>query len=196
MGREFELKYKADSGKIDAIQRTFGDFTTITMVTAYYDTPEQTLRQRHWTLRRRLENGRSICTVKTPKPDGSRGEWELECPSITNAVPELCHLGAPEELLILTASGLTEVCSARFTRLAATMELSGCTVELALDQGFLLGGGKELPFSEVEVELKDGSDTACVAFAENLAKKFGLVAEPLSKVQRAMILTTQAEDQT
>lgn len=196
MGREFELKYKADSGKIDAIQRTFGDFTTITMVTAYYDTPEQTLRQRHWTLRRRLENGRSICTVKTPKPDGSRGEWELECPSITNAVPELCHLGAPGELLILTASGLTEVCSARFTRLAATVKLSGCTVELALDQGFLLGGGKELPFAEVEVELKDGGDTACVAFAENLAKKFGLVAEPLSKVQRAMILATQAEDQT
>ena len=195
MGREFELKYRADSEKIDAIQRKFGDFTPITMVTAYYDTPQKALRQRRWTLRRRLENGRCVCTVKIPKPDGSRGEWELECPSIDAAVPELCNLGAPEELLILATSGLTEVCAARFTRLAATLKIPGCTVELALDQGSLLGGGNALPFAEVEVELKDGSEIACVAFAEKLAQAFGLVPEPLSKVQRAMALAAQAEGQ-
>ncbi|MGN0977208.1 MAG: CYTH domain-containing protein [Faecousia sp.] len=188
MGREFELKYRADPEKIDAIRQKFSGFTPITMVTAYYDTPEGALRQRRWTLRRRLENGRSVCTVKTPKPDGSRGEWELECPSIDAAVPELCNLGAPEELMTLTTSGLTEVCAARFTRLAATLKISGCTVELALDQGSLLGGGKELPFAEVEAELKDGSEIACVAFAEGLAREFSLVPEPLSKVQRAMAL--------
>ena len=188
MGREFELKYRADPEKIDAIRHKFSGFTPITMVTAYYDTPEGDLRQRRWTLRRRLENGRSVCTMKTPKPDGSRGEWELECPSIDAAVPELCNLGAPEALIPLTAAGLTEVCAARFTRLAATLKITGCTVELALDQGSLLGGGKELPFAEVEVELKDGSEIACVAFAEGLAREFGLAPEPLSKVQRAMAL--------
>lgn len=188
MGREFELKYRADSEKIDAIRRRFGNFTPITMVTAYYDTQDKALRQRHWTLRRRLENGQSVCTVKIPRPDGSRGEWELECPSITDAIPELCNLGAPAELLTLTASGLTEVCAARFTRLAAPLKITGCAVELALDQGCLLGGGKELPFAEVEVELKGGSEIACVTFAEELAREFGLAVEPLSKVQRAMAL--------
>lgn len=188
MGREFELKYRADPEKLDTIRQKFSGFTSFTMVTAYYDTPERTLRQRRWTLRRRLENGRSVCTVKTPKPDGSRGEWELECPSITDAVPELCNLGAPKELLALTASGVTEVCAARFTRLAAPLKITGCTVELALDRGCLLGGGKELPFAEVEVELKGGSEIACVAFAEGLAREFGLAVEPLSKVQRAMAL--------
>ena len=192
MGREFELKYRADTEKIDAIRQKFSGFTSFSMVTAYYDTQDKALRQRHWTLRRRLENGRSVCTVKTPKPDGSRSEWELECPSIADAVPELCNLGAPEELLTLTASGLTEVCAARFTRLAAPLKITGCTVELALDQGRLLGGGKELPFAEDEVELKGGSEIACVAFAEGLALEFGLAVEPLSKVQRAMALAAQA----
>lgn len=188
MGREFELKYRADSQKIAAIREKFSGFTSIEMQTAYYDTPDGGLGQRRWTLRRRLENGRSICTVKIPLPDGSRGEWEAECSSVPDAVQELCKLGAPKELLSLTQSGICEVCAARFTRLAATLEVSGCILELALDQGSLLGGGKELPFAEVEVELKHGSEIVAVAFAENLAKEFNLTAEPASKAQRAMAL--------
>lgn len=188
MGREYELKYKADGGKISAIREKFTGFATIEMLTAYYDTPEGALGQRRWTLRRRLENGRSVCTVKTPLADGSRGEWEVECEEITAALPKLCKLGAPKELLDLTAPGVAEVCSARFTRLAATLEVSGCILELALDQGYLSGGGRELPFAEVEVELKDGSEIVAVAFAENLMKEFGLTSEPASKAQRAMAL--------
>lgn len=188
MGREYELKYRADRRKIAAIQQKFSGFTPIAMETTYYDTPDSALGQRRWTLRRRLENGKSICTVKIPMRDGSRGEWEVEHDAITAAIPELCKLGAPKELLTLTHLGVTEVCAARFTRLAATMEVSGCILELALDQGSLLGGGRELPFAEVEVELKDGSEIVAVAFAENLAKEFNLPPEPASKAQRAMAL--------
>lgn len=188
MGREFELKYRADSQKIAAIREKFTGFASIEMRTAYYDTPDGGLGQRRWTLRRRLENGKSVCTVKIPLPDGSRGEWEAECSSVPDAVQELCKLGAPKELLTLTQSGIREVCAARFTRLAATLEVSGCILELALDQGSLLGSGKELPFAEVEVELKHGSEIVAVAFAENLAKEFNLTAEPASKAQRAMAL--------
>ncbi|MDO5152427.1 MAG: CYTH domain-containing protein [Eubacteriales bacterium] len=188
MGREFELKYRADSQKIAAIREKFPGFASIEMQTAYYDTPDGALGLRRWTLRRRLENGRSVCTVKIPLPDGSRGEWEAECGSILDAVQELCKLGAPKGLLALTQSGICEVCAARFTRLAATLEVSGCILELALDQGSLLGGGRELPFAEVEVELKHGSEIVAVAFAENLAKEFNLTAEPASKAQRAMAL--------
>lgn len=188
MGREYELKYRADREKIAAIRNKFHGFTSIAMVTAYYDTADRALGQRHWTLRRRLENGRSVCTVKTPMRDGSRGEWEVECGSIEAAIPELCKLGGPEALLTMTQPGVAEICAARFTRLAATLEVSGCILELALDQGSLLGGGKELPFAEVEVELKDGSEIVAVAFAERLAKEFDLTAEPASKAQRAMAL--------
>ena len=188
MGREFELKYRADSQKITAIREKFGDFSPVSMETTYYDTPEGDFGRLRWTLRRRLENGRAICTLKTPLPDGSRGEWEAECLRVEDALLELCKLGAPQALLALAQKGLVPSCGARFTRLAALLDMGGCTVELALDEGALLGGGKELPLCEVEVELKQGSELAAVAFAKSLAREFDLTPEPKSKVQRALEL--------
>ena len=188
MGREFELKYRADSRKIAAIEEAFGCFSEIRMETVYYDTLAAALSRRRWMLRRRYENGISVCTLKTPLPDGSRGEWETPCDDIRLAIKELCKHGAPEDLLTLTESGLTEACSARFTRLAKRLTLERCTVELALDEGALMGGGRTLPFAEIEVELKSGEESAATAFAETLARKFGLTPEPKSKAQRAMEL--------
>ena len=188
MGREYERKYRGDAAVIQAIQEKYAPFTPITMETTYYDTPDLKLRLRHWTLRKRLENGVSVCTVKIPLPDGSRGEWETECGCIGDAVETLVRQGAPGALLTLTAQGVTEVCAARFTRLAKIVETGNALVELALDQGCLLGGGKALPFGEVEVELKSGSQTDAVSFAGALAAEFGLIPEEKSKVQRAMEL--------
>ena len=191
MGREFELKYAAAPEQQAAIRELFPDLVPIEMETTYYDTPAGDLSARRWTLRRRFEDGRSVCTLKTPAPGGARGEWELECGAIEDAVPALCKLGAPAELEVLARKGLVPSCAARFTRLAAALEISDATVELALDQGWLLGGGKELPFAEVEVELKSGREEAATAFAEALAAEFALIPEPKSKVQRALELANQ-----
>ena len=188
MGREFELKFRADEEKIAAIAAKFGDFTAISMETTYYDTRDRRLSPLHWTLRRRYENGKSVCTLKTPAPGGARGEWETECPEITSAIPELCKLGAPMQLIALTLDGVEQVCGAKFTRLAKTLALENCTLELALDRGCLMGGGREEPLTEVEVELKEGSDEAAIAFAAALAEEFGLAAEKGSKYRRALAL--------
>ena len=107
------------------------------------------------------------------------------------AIPELIRLGAPIELVGLTARGVTAVCGARITRLAAMVCPEGCAVELALDRGVLTGTGKQLPFAEVEVELKSGSEDAAVAFAKALAEEFRLEEEPRSKFVRAMTLAMQ-----
>lgn len=188
MGREFELKFQADSGIIAAIREKFGDFTPISMETAYYDTFDLKLSLHRWTLRRRMENGVSVCTFKRPREDGGRGEWEVEAPNITEGIMKLCQSGADWELMRATSGGLTEVCGARFTRLAKTLDVPGGTIELALDEGILLGRGKELPFAEVEVELKAGTDEAAVVFAKALAEEFRLTEEPRSKFVRAMAL--------
>lgn len=188
MGREFELKYRAQEVQFDTLRASVSGLTPIRMETTYFDTPDGALRARHWTLRTRLENGIAVCTVKTPAPNGGRGEWETECPDILQAIPELCKLGAPQELPALVQKGLLPVCGARFTRLAALIEAEGCTVELALDRGVLTGGGREMPLLEVEVELKEGSDEAAVAFAAALAERFGLQSEPNSKYRRALAL--------
>ena len=188
MGREFELKYRADGEVLAAIRKCYTGFAPISMETTYYNTPDGELGNRRWTLRRRFENGVSVCTLKTPGTGGSCGEWEMEAEDIHAAIPQLIADGAPEELADLTKNGLIESCAARFTRLACKIALEECTVELALDSGFLMGGGQELPFAEVEVELKAGSEAAATAFAQSLASRFGLAAEPKSKLQRALEL--------
>lgn len=189
MGREFELKFRADSHKIQEIQRKYGLFSSIRMETVYYDNPSRTLSGRKWTLRRRMENDACICTLKIPLPDGSRGEWEVPADSIEAGIIELCKLDTPTDLESLTKDTLVEVCAARFTRLAKTIVLENAAVELALDEGCLLGGGKVLPFAEVEVELKEGSEALAREFAAALALEFGLTPEEQSKQQRALALT-------
>jgi len=193
MGREFELKYRASVEQIDAIRTFYGDFTSISMETTYYDTPAGDFSRLRWTLRRRLENGRSVCTLKVPLRDGSRGEWETEKPSIEEGIEELCKLSENAGFRTLCAGGLLPTCGARFTRLAKLLSPEGCTVELALDEGFLLGGENRLFFAEVEVEYKSGSESAAAAFAAALAKQFGLIPEPRSKIARAQALLQTQE---
>ena len=189
MAREFELKFRASAGQMNAIMEDYAGFREISMVTAYYDTPGLDLLSRHWTLRCRTENDVAVCALKAPCKDGGRSEWETECDNITAAVPALCELGAPEDLKELAANGLEAVCSARFTRQAALIELENATLELALDRGILKGGARFILFGEVEVELKSGSDEAAIAFAKALAAKYGLIPERNSKFLRALDLT-------
>ena len=188
MSREFELKFRASTRQITAIVEDFEGFREISMETTYYDTPENDLSQRKWTLRQRLENGLSVCTLKTPAENGGREEWEIPCEDIQAAICELCKLGGPPELEALTRNGVQKVCGARFIRQAALISAEGCTVELALDRGILQGGARIEFLREVEVELKEGSEEAAVAFARMLAVKYGLIPERASKYRRALAL--------
>ena len=191
MGTEFELKYAATAQQLDVLKQRYPGLRPIRMETTYYDNAAGDFSRRKWTFRRRMENGKSICTLKTPLQGLGRAEFEAECADLLEAVPKLIEQGAPEELAALVAGGIAESCGARFTRLAGLLELPDCTAELALDEGVLLGGGKELPFREVEVELKEGSEEAVVAFAEGLAAELGLAPEHRSKVARARQLVQE-----
>ena len=189
MGVELELKYKADEAAMEAINAAFPQTgITLQMETVYYDTPDGALSARHYTLRRRLENGKSICTLKTPARQG-RNEWETECADIRDAIPVLCKLGSPEELPALVQAGLIPTCGARFTRIAKTVIFSDAVIELALDRGVLTGGDKVLPFCEVEAELKSGSEASLMVFAQTLAQRFSLTPEPKSKFRRSLDLS-------
>ena len=196
MGQEYELKYQATPEVLSSIRDNIGGFAEIAMETVYYDTPDGALSRLRWTFRRRLENGEAVCTLKTSMPDGSRGEWEVSCADMDAAPGLLAEAGAPAALLSLTASGVVPVCGARFTRLAKAIALGDSVVELALDAGSLLGGGRELPFAEAEVELKQGRREDADRFAAGLSEKFGLVPEKKSKFKRALSLAREAVDGT
>lgn len=189
MGIEFEVKFRATPEILATLrEKTPGPETLLQMQTTYYDTPSGALSARHYTLRRRMENDLSVCTLKTPADGLGRREFEVEKASIEEAIPELCKLSGLEELPSLLSGGIVPVCGARFTRIAKTVTLADCTVELALDQGVLTGGGKEIPLCEAEVELKEGTREAALAYAAQLAVAFGLVQEKESKFRRAQKL--------
>lgn len=188
MGREFELKYKATPASQQAMRETFGDFHTISMETTYFDTKDGALAAGHVTLRLRKENDTCVCTMKTPLPDGSRGEWECHADDLPSGIATLRILGAPSQLCDLASSGVIVVCGAKFTRMAAQIPTADGFAELAIDSGILLGGGKEIPLCEVEIEHKSGSDAATIQLANILAAKFGLKPEHKSKFRRALDL--------
>ena len=188
MAIEIELKYAAEESAFEGLLAESSEWTRYEMATTYYDTPDTKLSSLRWTLRRRFENGVSVCTVKTPHAGGGRNEFEVECGDIMEAIPQLVAMGAPRELLLYTANGVEEVCAARFTRMAGQVHLDGAEAELALDKGELLGGGNVLPFVEVEVELKSGDLGAVAAYADTLAGRFDLRPESKSKYKRALTL--------
>ena len=193
MGQEIELKYRATPEVLDAVRAAFpGDYTEIQMETTYFDTPDGTLSARRWTLRCRRENGSHICTLKTPTGrSGVRGEWETSCPDIHAAIPVLAREAALPELEALTAPGVKPICGARFTRLALPVALESGMAELALDRGVLMNGERELPFAELELELKTGDPEELKVLAQAIAHRFGLEYEKKSKFARAKGLGTE-----
>lgn len=183
------MKYRATSEALEEIEKALqGEPQHFRMRTTYYDTAGGDLSARRWTLRQRMENETSVCTLKTPGIDGARGEFETECHSIEAAIPELCKLSGQAELAALAAGGLRQVCGAAFCRVAVTVPLEHATAEVALDEGFLLGGGRQLPLCELEVELKSGDRGEVIDFARDLAARFGLEPECRSKFRRALDL--------
>ena len=191
MGIEFELKFRIGADAMAALAENMGPCSTLDMETAYYDTPDGGLSRRHYTLRRRMESGKSVCTLKTPAGNSARNEWEVECPAIEEAIPMLCKLGCPENLPELVSGGLAQTCGARFRRRFWTLDFQGSTLELALDQGVLMGAGREIPLRELEIELKSGAREAAVSFASLLTGRYGLEPEPKSKFRRALDLAKE-----
>lgn len=189
MGFEFEIKFRATpEQQADLLKDLSGQTRQYKMQTTYYDTPDGDLSARKYTLRRRMENEKSVCTLKTPAKGLGRNEYELECETIEGAIPTFCELSGLPELPGLLAKGVVATCGAAFQRTAITVERPDCTLEIALDRGVLTGGGREKDLCEIEVELKSGTETAAKTYAKMLQVAYGLTYEKMSKVQRARAL--------
>lgn len=190
MAIEYELKFQATEAVLQQLFAEYGENPCqhYQMETTYYDTPSGALSARYYTLRRRMENEESVCTLKTPAAGNGRNEQEISCGSIEKAISIFCQTGAPEDFGQLVQEGLIAVCGAKFHRTAITLQLEDCVLELALDQGVLTGGGKEIPLCEVEVELKEGESFYADMFARILSSEFGLTVQRHSKFRRALAL--------
>lgn len=190
MGIEYELKFSANAEALSAIAKEYGNYPTqqYQMATTYYDTPSGALSARNYTLRQRMENEVSVCTLKTPATTYGRRELEINCNNIHTAIARLCQMGAPDDFANAIQEGIIPVCSAKFHRTAITLDAEDGVLELALDIGTLSGGDKTIPLCEVEVELKSGETATADLFASILMNRYQLVQEHRSKFCRALVL--------
>ena len=186
MAVEYELKYRATPEILERIKADFpGTYTITEMTTTYYDTPGGDLAKLFWTLRHRREGDRHICTLKTPAGIDGRSEYEWNCEDIHEAIPHMCRLTGSNALAQLAERGLVKTCGARFIRTARRLIAGSTLTELALDSGVLINGEKEEPFTEVEVELKQGHRQEADIIAFLLSRSYGLEPENKSKFQRS-----------
>lgn len=159
----------------------------------YYDTANGLLASQRAGLRLRLENGRGVCCLKCGGGVSGaahlREEYECSANSIETGIAALPGAGAPETLCrTLLEGGVTEICRVRFIRRAFTLQDAKMTAELALDCGTLSRQGQTAPLCEIELELKNGDETAFLAFGCALANIFSLLPEPKTKLARAAAL--------
>ena len=189
MAAEYEFKFQATEELLGKIRQDLqGKEQVIQMKTTYFDTPDGKISSLRYTFRMRAENGVTVYTLKTPMPGNVRGEWEVVADRMEDAVDSLCQKGAPTQLKELVSGGIIPVCGAEFIRIAKTVILPDCVVEVAMDKGVLTGGNREIPMCEVEVELKSGTRECTAAFARLLSQTYGLVPERKSKFSRAFAL--------
>ena len=144
-----------------------GDFTlpklpgsalaTRVFTSTYHDTPARSLSRAGITLRRRLENGKSLWQLKLPREGNGNVRAELEAAGGPAGPP-----AALRRLLVahLRNGGLEPVATLRTRRSGVRVEdgsrhVADVTVDGVeiLDAGHAAGG-----FTEIEIELADGED--------------------------------------
>lgn len=156
----------------------------------YYDTPERALRRAGLSLRVRQSGTRFVQTVKTDAADDPlrRGEWEASVPSLA---PDLALAlpFIPEKLRShLGAQPLEAIFTADIHRHTRIVDLPSGTVEIAFDRGELTAGGRSLPVSEIELELKSGSASTIYEIALRLAEHGAVKPSIRSKSARGFDL--------
>lgn len=207
---EIELKYTLSAELAEAILTNKqvapylnGEPETIRLHAVYYDTPDGWLAAKKTALRLRYEgaadasDGGYICCLKR-KASGNGGfsrREEYECPAetIRDGIHGLLKQGAPSEILVpLLTENLVNVAEVRCLRKAALLTIEDTQIELALDCGtFPTGSSREIPFRELELELKSGREEVLLAFGMTLAKAFDL--EPIRQSKYARALAARRE---
>jgi inorganic triphosphatase YgiF len=197
--REIELKLELASGAVDSLlghpalahAHSLSDKSGH-LHAVYYDTDDQALRRAGISLRIRSENGRAIQTVKAVSGERGltmdRGEWETPVDGALDfAAIAKTPLGS-----LLPDEAAREAIKPLFTieteRRAFEVEHDGAVIEMALDRAEASAAGRSSPFSEVELELKQGKTAALFAFARALSEAAPLRPALVAKSERGYLL--------
>lgn len=180
-------------------KRRAGDIHIIAMESAYYRDRAGRLDAGGFTLRLRRENGCGVCCLK--QDVSARGalkvrhELEYRAETIEDGVRGLIVSGAPRAFADAVQNAeLAVVAQVQFVRRALPLAWDGVCAELAFDAG-TFGTTRPVPFYELELEWKSGSEDVFQALVRELTRTFALVPEKRSKYARAKLAERNAAPQ-
>ena len=168
--------------------------TVFSMSATYYDTADRDLKKAGLTLRLRQENHLSVCCLKYRINELSRFEAEEQASDIESGINALCARDDLSESIknTLKKAKVLPVYSSSFERVARLISYGKSTIELCFDYGFLSQDDRILPISEMELELKNGSEEDLISLTESICNEYKLPICRESKAQRASGLTKDA----
>ncbi len=195
--QEVELKLELPPGQIEAFRHApvLGDPARrpVDQLTTYFDTDKGELRKAGYSLRLRRKGKSCLQTVKQRGADSggfsSRAEWEtrVETPQLDFEALKATPVGK-----LLTKRDmrrrLAQVSETQVRRTTWVIPLGASEIEAILDEGRVVGNGRETPISEIELELKRGARADLFALAQMLGEGLTLRMGVMSKSERGFRL--------
>jgi triphosphatase len=184
---ERELKFRLALRAAARAERELVLGPGVALSSIYFDTPSRELSRARAALRLRRVGRAWLHAFKCERAPGVRGEWEAAVP---RGVLDIARLPLQE---IRQASGvdlallhrrLRPLFETRFTRRAADVRFKDAAVEVALDRGVIVAGGKRAPLLELELELKSGAAARLLRYAQTLVAPLELRLSLASKAER------------
>ena len=204
---EIELKYLAS--KEEAMKLLPENYRIIPMDAVYFDTAAHSLRDRKITVRGRREGEQFVATAKWGGGSSSglhkRGEYNVEvsedwikepdvtvfadCEIYDNMVAALGGEYSDRMGNLVPREKIKPVLTMNYIRYEADIELSqGGVAALSYDEGMIITKKGTEAISEVEAELKSGTESELREYGNELEKKYGFVPCDSSKYSRGLAL--------
>jgi inorganic triphosphatase YgiF len=195
--QEVELKLELSPGEIEAFRNApvLGDPARrpVDQLTTYFDTDKGELRKAGYSLRLRRKGKTCLQTVKQRGADSggfsSRAEWEtrVETPQLDFEALKPTPIGKLLSKRDMRRR-LAPVSETEVRRTTWLIPLGASEIELILDEGRVVGDGREAPVSEIELELKRGTRADLFALAQMLGEDLILRMGVMSKSERGLRL--------
>ena len=205
---EFELKFEIPAQSLPQIVAAMhAESAQLQMLQAcYFDTKEGTLASSGLVLRLRKEGTDWVQTAKamTSSPlERLEHNVKIQSPKSTvsnKALPSIdLSRHAHEKIgkLIMDAlkikpdalfPALIAVYETDVQRLNYTVKHAGSIIEIALDQGMVVSGGRSATLCELEIELKQGKPEHAIALARTWCATYGLWISTITKSMKGQRL--------
>ena len=189
---EIELKL---SGNVDALAAVFGSMDdgnshASRVISTYYDTTDTRLWRKGYSFRLRRNREGYELTLKH-ESGFVRGEWTSR---VNAPVADISRLPAtaPHHDLDLGTCDIVPVCASDITRRQKLLNANAASIEVSLDVGRIVAGGRETPVAELEFELLSGPVADMLRHVRSILADHGLSAFTCSKAARGMTLYDSA----